>query len=167
MGEGVKTLRGALEQLNDSGAARVVACSAIYQTSPISDVKQDDFLNAVVELQTGLRPPGLLGLLLETEQHFGRERGVKWGPRTLDLDLLFFDDVVESMPGLEIPHPEIMDRGFVLVPMAEIAANFVHPVTGRTMQELHGEWRGRVGKPEALVRRLEDCSLIDMRVPRT
>jgi 2-amino-4-hydroxy-6-hydroxymethyldihydropteridine diphosphokinase len=133
----------ALDHLEASGFLQVVRPSGIYRTAPVGNVEQDHFLNAVVQVRTSLTHRGLLGLLLETEQVFGRVRDVKWGPRTLDLDLLLYENVVESMPGLEVPHPAMCDRGFVLVPLAEVAPELRHPVSGRTMREHAAAWRAR------------------------
>ncbi len=154
VGDGIATLRGALEALEESGQARVRQASSIYRTTPISDIEQADFFNAVAELTTDLTPRGLLGLMLATEQRFGRERTVRWGPRILDLDLLFVGDSVESMPGLDVPHPEAYKRGFVLIPLAEIAPKFVHPLFNRTIAELLLEWQSNEPDANRLVQRL-------------
>ena len=152
LGNGLETLRSAVACLEDSNLLEVQLASSIYQTTPIGGIEQDDFHNAVIGVETQLSPRGLLALLLETEQQFGRERTIRWGPRRLDLDLLFFGDVIEDMPGLEVPHPEIRNRGFVLVPMVEIAPAFVHPVLGLTARELYEDWASRTPSADLLVR---------------
>ncbi len=94
------------------------------------------YLNAVVELATTLSARELLSALQTIEARFGRERDVRWGPRTLDLDLLIFGEVVASEPGLELPHPRMTERRFVLEPLAEIAPELIEPVSGLTISEL-------------------------------
>ncbi len=115
------TLTGAAERLGSLG--RVIARSRLYSTTPVGFVGQPRFVNAVVALQTDLEPRHLLHQLLAIEQEFGRDRSgaVRNGPRTLDLDILLFGNVQLSEPGLQIPHPRLAERAFVLVPLAEIA----------------------------------------------
>lgn len=159
LGDSRKTLLDGLQHLHRSGLVQVKACSGLYRTSPMLLTEQPDFINMAALIATDLSPSGLLGLLLETEQQFGRVRYQQWGPRTLDLDLLFHDDRIESRPGLEIPHPGIACRGFVLVPLAEIAADFVHPGLGRTVNELLRNWLGSPAAAQASVIRIGDCLL--------
>ena len=155
LGKGLDALRSAVTSLEETGLVEVQRASSIYKTTPIGDIEQDDFFNAVIGVDTQLSPRGLLALMLETEQQFGRERTIRWGPRILDLDLLFFGDVIEDMPGLLVPHPEILNRGFVLVPMVEIAPDFVHPVLKQTTRELCEAWISRTPSADLLVRSLD------------
>jgi 2-amino-4-hydroxy-6-hydroxymethyldihydropteridine diphosphokinase len=117
---------------------KVVAHSSYYRTAPVGYLDQPEFVNAAVLLETSLAPMALLDALLGVERSFGRERGraPAKGPRTLDLDLLLYDDVVLQGPALTLPHPAMHQRRFVLAPLAEIAPEWPHPVLSRTMQEL-------------------------------
>ena len=131
-----QTVEAAIRDLEMTG--RVVSRSSLYCTEPVGYGKQPAFINAVAQLETDLDPQPLLGFLLAIERRFGRERsqGVPNGPRSLDLDLLLFDDVVLSLPGLSLPHPSIAERRFVLAPLCEIAPQLRHPVLGATAAEM-------------------------------
>ena len=94
------------------------------------------FLNCVVALETSLDPPSLLAAIQSVEAAMGRERSVRYGPRAVDLDILFYGSEVVSLDGLEIPHPRMAERRFVLAPLAEMRPNLAHPVLGRTAREL-------------------------------
>ena len=110
--------------------------SSIYQTEAWGLIPQADFLNQVVLVSTTLKPEACLKELLEIEREFGRERKERWGPRTLDLDILFYGDVIIAESDLSIPHPRIAERKFILTPLAEIAPFFEDPNTGKTMLAL-------------------------------
>lgn len=129
-------LRSAIQEIGRIGTVELV--SSFYETEPVGDVPQADFLNAVLKLRTSLRPEDALAVLLQIEQQHGRDRsGVPpKGPRTLDLDLLSYDDLVLELSGLTLPHPAIAERRFVLVPLAEIAPEWCHPVSGKSAAEM-------------------------------
>ena len=110
--------------------------SSLYQTAAWGNTQQPDFLNQVILIQTTLSPNKLLDTLLTIELKFGRERKEHWGPRTLDLDLLFFDDFILNKDQLILPHPRIPERKFILIPLQEIAADWLHPVEQKTIQQL-------------------------------
>lgn len=110
--------------------------SSLYQTAAWGNTQQPDFLNQVILIQTTLSPNKLLDTLLTIELKFGRERKEHWGPRTLDLDLLFFDDRILNKERLILPHPRIPERKFILIPLQEIAADWLHPVEQKTIQQL-------------------------------
>ncbi|MBW6508716.1 MAG: 2-amino-4-hydroxy-6-hydroxymethyldihydropteridine diphosphokinase [Desulfuromonadales bacterium] len=115
----------------------VVASSPLYRTAPVGGpVGQPDYLNAVLELATSLPALELLGYCRELEQRGGRRREVHWGARTIDIDLLLADDLICSTPQLTLPHPRLHERSFVLQPLADLAADLIHPLSGCTMAEL-------------------------------
>jgi len=130
LGDAHATVRAALDRLDHLDATRLVAASSIYRTAPVGCVHQPDFFNAVARLETRLEPQELLAALLALEGNFGRTRRAKNDPRTLDLDLLLFDDLTLNLPSLTLPHPRLHLRAFVLVPLAEIAPDLVLPGRG-------------------------------------
>lgn len=127
-------LRFAVERLGALGAVRAV--SSFHETEPVGYAAQGPFLNAAVVLETGLEPRVLMRELLAIEAERGRERRVRNGPRTLDLDLLMYGDLTMDVPGLTLPHPRMHERLFVLAPLAEVAPERVHPCLKRSVREL-------------------------------
>ncbi len=123
----VRAAFGALANLADS---RVAHCSSLYRTAPVGLRNQPDFINAVAQLQTSLAPESLLDALLDLEQRFGRIRAEKNGPRTLDLDLLLYNNQIIDLPRLTLPHPRLHLRAFVLHPLAEISPDLALPGRG-------------------------------------
>jgi len=115
---------------------RISAFSKIYQTAAWGKTDQADFLNQVISLETDFGPEKIMSELLEIELFFGRRRDVIWGPRILDLDILFLGNQIVSSENLAIPHPQIANRRFVLMPLVEIAPHFLHPELQQTMLEL-------------------------------
>ena len=136
MGEKKAYLDMAVQRLDEHRCCRVVKVADYINTSPYGGVEQDDFLNSALELQTLLTPEELLDLLHEIEQDAGRKRLIHWGPRTLDLDILLYDQLVLDTEDLHIPHIDMQNRDFVLIPLAQIAAYRRHPVLNRTIGEL-------------------------------
>ena len=136
LGDKRAQLDGAVEALRADPCVRVRRVSAYRVTAPYGGVEQDDFLNGAVEIETLYAPEELLEALHAIERAAKRERLVHWGPRTLDLDVLFYDDLVLDDPDLTIPHPDLHNRDFVLEPMVELAPRLVHPVLGKTMRQL-------------------------------
>ena len=126
----------AVQKLKEQPDCLVNKVSDYIVTAPYGGVEQDDFLNGALELDTLLEPEELLEKLHEIEQEAGRERKIHWGPRTLDLDILLYDDRILDTPDLHIPHLEMHKRDFVLIPLSQIAPWKRHPVTGRTVEEM-------------------------------
>jgi 2-amino-4-hydroxy-6-hydroxymethyldihydropteridine diphosphokinase len=130
-----QTFAAALVALAGYGC-RVVARSPLYRTAPVPISDQPWFVNAVAQLATGLGPEALLAALLAVEARFGRQRGVANAARTLDLDLLAYDEICRDGPGLILPHPRLHLRAFVLRPLVDLAPDWRHPRLGRTAREL-------------------------------
>lgn len=135
LGDSLATLEAALDLLNRTPGMGVKARSHWYITKAVGP-PQPDYLNGCALLQVNLTPEELLQALLTIECHFGRIRRERWGPRTLDLDLLLFEDRVLHVPNLQIPHPHLTERAFVLVPLAEIAPDWIEPISGKAIAEL-------------------------------
>ncbi len=137
LGEPLARFRQARQQWAEHPRIDLVASSPLYRTAPVGGpAGQPDYLNAVVELVTGLSPLSLLSLCLVQEQESGRVRTERWGARTLDLDLLFYGQQIASLPHMTVPHPRCHQRLFVLQPLCDLAPEFTHPVLGRTVAEL-------------------------------
>jgi 2-amino-4-hydroxy-6-hydroxymethyldihydropteridine diphosphokinase len=115
---------------------RLLARSSLYKTQPIGYTKQDWFINLVIKVETEMDAPALLCSLKEIETRLGRVKTLRWGPRAIDLDILFFNDHQIQTDELTVPHPLIQDRRFVLIPLAEIDPDFTHPVLKETIQQL-------------------------------
>jgi 2-amino-4-hydroxy-6-hydroxymethyldihydropteridine diphosphokinase len=125
LGDPVKSIQRALEMIGRSGDCRVEAVSSFWRTPPWGKLDQPDFINACAKISTRLSPRAFLELCLQTEKALKRVRKERWGPRSIDIDILFFGDRRIEQEGLVIPHPRIAERAFVLVPLAEIAPDFV------------------------------------------
>ncbi len=140
----------AIEALSEASGIEVVAESPLYETEPWGNTDQPAFVNSAVEIRTTLSPSGLLEYLKALEHELGRVPTYRWGPRVLDLDIVFFGSRVVDTERLKVPHPFVSERAFVLVPLADIAPGFAHPVTHRTVAEMLATLResssdGRLG----------------------
>ena len=129
-------LQKALDVVGKVRSTRVKNVSSVYETAPVGDANQSDFLNAVAELSTGLEPGELFMELKGIEKLLGRSPSRRWGPREIDIDILLYDGLVFQDDEVTVPHAEMERRKFVLVPLREIAPDLVHPVSGMTMEEL-------------------------------
>ena len=137
VGDGRVMIRKALAELDKQGDVRVVRTSGNYRTAPWGLENQPDFVNAVAQLETRLEAGQLLGLLLATEKALGRKRdGVRWGPRSIDIDLLCYGQTVCADTQLRLPHPRMHLRAFVLVPLLELAPDFIIPGVGAARDSL-------------------------------
>lgn len=134
LGDRAATMRAAHHRLATS--IDFVQCSPLYETPPWGDLDQPPFLNAVCHAYTVLAPHDLLALLKQTERDLGRVAARHWGPRAIDLDILFYDDLVLDTPSLTLPHPRLHERAFVLVPLLTIAPQLRHPVLHKNIAEL-------------------------------
>jgi 2-amino-4-hydroxy-6-hydroxymethyldihydropteridine diphosphokinase len=134
LGDRVAYLRDAVHRL--SAILRIDRVSQLYVAAPLGYVRDDAYINAVLHGSTTMTPMELLGMLQSIEQAMGRRPGVQYGPRPIDLDLLFYDSIQMETTKLTIPHPRLAQRAFVLKPLAEIAPNLMHPVLYYTVAEL-------------------------------
>ena len=137
LGDRLSNLRAALHSFPPD--VELVAVSRVYETPPWGYADQPAFLNMAVHARTRLSPESLLSKLKQAEVQIGREPGFRWGPRLIDIDILFYDDLVFESPPLIIPHKRLHERAFVLVPLADIAPELVHLVLGRTIRQLLDE----------------------------
>jgi len=120
LGDRCAMLRAAVARLRAAPGVKVLACSTVYETDPVGPLDQPAFLNAVVGIETSLSPEELLATLLEVERSLGRVRTIRWGPRTIDLDLLVFEGERRATESLHLPHPRTLERAFVTVPLREL-----------------------------------------------
>ena len=134
LGDRERNLQDALAVLSQKMV--ILKESSIYQTAPWGYLDQLAFLNQVIEAQTDLSSLNLLGFLTETEKLLGRQANFRYGPRLIDLDILFYGNRIIQTPRLQVPHPRLTQRAFVLVPLAEIAPEFVHPQNKQTITQL-------------------------------
>jgi 2-amino-4-hydroxy-6-hydroxymethyldihydropteridine diphosphokinase len=137
LGDRPANLRAAIRSMPP--AVRVLAESHVYETPPWGYEDQPAFLNMVFKAETKLGPEALLGYLKQLEVKLGREQNFRWGPRLIDLDILFYDDLVLNSPPLVIPHPRLHERAFVLVPLADVAPDLIHPIFKRSVREFLAE----------------------------
>ncbi|NEP85644.1 MAG: 2-amino-4-hydroxy-6-hydroxymethyldihydropteridine diphosphokinase [Okeania sp. SIO2C2] len=135
LGDSLSILENAIQILSKTPGITLNTYSSWYLTKPIGP-KQPDYLNGCALLKVELTPQKLLEIILDIEKQFKRVRLVHWGPRTLDLDLILYNDLILDIPNLQIPHPRMRERAFVLVPLAEIAPDWIDPVSGKAIAQL-------------------------------
>ncbi len=143
VGDRLVNLESAIEKLNELPGTTVLTCSSVYESAPLGYLAQNDFLNMVAQVSTKFFPEQFFKNTLKIEDDLGRTRKIRWGPRTIDIDILYWGDSVISTDSLNIPHPEAKNRRFVLLPLSEIAADFLLPPNGyrisEVLEELVGE----------------------------
>lgn len=136
IGDREQQINEALNKLQQVCDTELVTVSSLYETAPVGGVIQDDFLNGAAIVETSLTPIDFLNEIQRIELELGRERKVHWGPRTIDLDVLLMDDYIIEHERLNVPHPYMHERSFVLIPLAEIAPEAVHPILNKSINEL-------------------------------
>lgn len=136
LGARISIISETLERLLSLPESKVIGLSEFYETPAWGKEDQPDFINLCCELETALSAQDLLTYCQQIEQDLGRERKEKWGPRTIDIDILFFGQEVVNEENLVVPHPYIQERAFVLQPLSDIAPDFVHPVLNQSIKDL-------------------------------
>ncbi|MCX7615051.1 MAG: 2-amino-4-hydroxy-6-hydroxymethyldihydropteridine diphosphokinase [Clostridiales bacterium] len=154
MGDRLKYLTDAISMLKHTEGINLKSVSPVYETKPVGYTEQPNFLNCVVEIITTLSAHDILNLCMRIERDLDRKRTIRWGPRTADLDVLFYGNQVIDEKDLTIPHPRIQERGFVLVPLVDIAPDFKHPVFNKIVSELFHQFKGDYGN-------MDDIKLFD------
>ena len=148
LGDRYKQIKQALALVHALPETRITRISSLYETAPVGYAEQGNFLNGACELETLLSPVDFLKSLLAIEDSLGRVRTVRWGPRTIDLDILLYHHLIVHQHDLTVPHPAIAERGFVLYPLAEIAPHFFHPEMGCDIATLLARYRESGGGKE-------------------
>lgn len=143
-GERRKNIEKSLEFLDKTERIDVISVSPFYDTEPYGYKEQPRFLNGVAKMLTSLKPASLFKKMKKIEKEMGRRKGRRWGPRIIDLDILFYNNIVFNDEELIIPHPELHNRWFVLKPMVDIDPNFEHPVLKKTVNQLLEELNGKI-----------------------
>ena len=153
LGDKVHQCEEAVAEILKVDRNTLLAKSSLYRTQPVGYSSQDWFINGVIKIETDLDAPHLLRSLKTIERQLGRVETFRWGPRTIDLDILFFNQTCIETPELQIPHPRVQQRQFVLVPLAEIDSNLLHPVLIKTVRELLEDLEENQG-----IERLQDAT---------
>jgi 2-amino-4-hydroxy-6-hydroxymethyldihydropteridine diphosphokinase len=136
LGNRLEYLYKAINEIHADGNNNVVIASSIYETRPFGNPDQNNFLNAVIKIESDFQPDELLSFLKKVEKRVGRIEREKWNVREIDIDILFYDDLVMQKENIEIPHHYIASRDFVLIPLCEIEPNFIHPVLNRKICDI-------------------------------
>ena len=145
VGDKIGNCRRVIAEISKHTQNRLIAQSSLYKTDPVGYTQQDWFINCVIRIETRLTVHQLLRVLGDIEVSMGRKRTFKWGPRIIDLDILFFNDEIIQCEGLTVPHPEVQNRAFVLVPLREIAGEYIHPLLKKSISQLTAQLAGGQG----------------------
>lgn len=145
IGDRAQYLSDAVEVLNNDVNVAITKISSIYETEPVGYEQQDQFLNMAVEIRTNYKPLKLLETTQQIEQNLGRKRDLRWGPRTIDLDILTYNKENIEMEQLTIPHPRISERAFVVVPLMELNSSIYLPNVNKTIGEIYNQLQGKEG----------------------
>jgi len=138
IGDRLKYLLYIIELISNNPNCSLINSSSIYETTPYGSTEGDNYYNGVINIKTSLDPAELLELMKQFELKAGRKKEkIKWGPREIDIDILFYNNFIYNNEKLNIPHPEILIRDFVLIPLNEIAPDFVHPITNRKIRDIN------------------------------
>lgn len=139
LGDKKENIDKAINEINSLKTCHLIKISKFYETKPVGYLEQEDFLNCAIKIKTLLSPKELIKELLRIESELKRERIIRWGPRTIDLDIIFYDDIITSSDDIIIPHPRMHERLFVLKPLCDIAPYIVHPIIGKRVITLMEE----------------------------
>ena len=142
MGDKEKNVREALELIDNSYHTKITKTSKLYETTPVGYLDQEDFLNCAIKVKTLLNPLELVRFLLTIEKELKRERVIRWGPRTVDLDVLLYDNLISSDEEIIVPHPRMQERMFVLEPLCDIAPYVIHPILNKPIIQIMSSLKG-------------------------
>ncbi|MEK6266338.1 MAG: 2-amino-4-hydroxy-6-hydroxymethyldihydropteridine diphosphokinase [Clostridium sp.] len=139
MGDKEKNVKAALDSINNAYHTKITKTSKFYETKPVGYLEQEDFLNCAIEVKTLLSPLELVRFLLSIEKELKRERVIRWGPRTIDLDVLLYDNIISYLDEIILPHPRMQERMFVLEPLCDIAPYIIHPILNKSIIQIKKE----------------------------
>ncbi len=136
IGDRLKFLSSAVQKISENENCKIIRISSVYESKPLGPENQNDYLNMAIKMETAFDVSGLFDFVKSIEREIGRNKTIRWGAREIDIDILFFDDLIFSGEKIIVPHPEIIHRDFVLLPLKEIDSDFIHPLNNRSISEL-------------------------------